>query len=392
MLKTSVCIVLICGWSVGVLSHQTAATNNNNTQQPTTTTKNQQQRTTTTINHQRPTSTTDNNQQHPITIRNNNTQQHITPHTAAQDHTGPHSARHACQCSAGRHDAACCSGPCGAEGVSPCGGPHVPPRGRTAGGGENLIYEQEWKSPKAREAARAFWASRPTIPTHFSTDLHATLLSVAWKDLEAGFTPRKAAPPSPSDSALWHMSVKRQHTQKKNLNSPLRQIAGSAQADEMTHCSFLKLCKPNFSMTFAVVTALSKSCLLAENHHHCIAHLVLIQHFDEFFVCLLNPVSVIAVNGADQTVYSPVVLAPSRLNPVLASRAPHSETQVLVLNDLHFATDLRNGSHHLDKFQLVDNRGSSCGIKLDHQNPASVLPTKRSQVWVKTKPMATNTP
>ena len=70
----------------------------------------------------------------------------------------------------------------------------------------------------------------------------------------------------------------------------------------MTHCRFLKLCKSNFSITLAAVTALSKSCLLAENHHHRIAHLVLVQHFDEFFVCLLNPVSVFAVNGVDQTV------------------------------------------------------------------------------------------
>ena len=149
---------------------------------------------------------TDNNQQHPITIRNNNTQQHRTPHTAAQDHTGPHSARHACQCSVGSHDAACCSGPCGAGGVSPCGGPHVPPGGRTAGGGEKVISVQDWKNPQAREAARAFWASLLNIPTQFSTDLHATLLSVAWTGLEAGFTPRKAAPRKPwiSDDS-WQM-------------------------------------------------------------------------------------------------------------------------------------------------------------------------------------------
>ena len=86
---------------------------------------------------------------------------------------------------------------------------------------------------------------------------------------------------------------------------------------------------------------------------HRIAHLVLVRHFDEYFVCLLNPVSVIAVNGVDWTVNSPIVLSPSKPNLVLASRAPHGETQVLVLNGLHFATDRCNGRHHFAKFQLV---------------------------------------
>ena len=115
-------------------------------------------------------------------------------------------------------------------------------------------------------------------------------------------------------------------------------------------------------MTLAAVTALSKSCLSVENQHRRIAHLVLVWHFDEFFVCLLNPVSVIAVSGVDQTVRSPEILSPSRLNPVLASRAPHGETHVLVLNGLHIATDCCNGRHYFAKLQLEENRGLSCGI------------------------------
>ena len=105
-------------------------------------------------------------------------------------------------------------------------------------------------------------------------------------------------------------------------------------------------------MTLAAVIALSNSCSLAENHRHRIAQLVFVQHFDELFVCLLNPVSIVAVNGVDQTVCSPVVLAPSTLNSVLASRHPHGETQVLVFNGLHFATDLHNGSDLSPSFSL----------------------------------------
>ena len=136
----------------------------------------------------------------------------------------------------------------------------------------------------------------------------------------------------------------------------------------MTRSRFLKkMCKPDFSMTSAAVTTLSKFCLLIENQHRRIAHLVLVRHFDEFFVCLLNPVSVVAVGGVDQTVHSPEMLSPSRLNLVLASRAPHGETQVLVLNGHHFATDRRNGRHHFAKLQLEESRGLSCSIKLAHQ-------------------------
>ena len=78
--------------------------------------------------------------------------------------------------------------------------------------------------------------------------------------------------------------------------------------------------------TLAAVTASSKSCLLVENQHRRIAHLAFVRHFDEFFVGFLNPVSVIAVSGVDQIVHSPEILSPSRLNLVLASRAPHGET------------------------------------------------------------------
>ena len=79
-------------------------------------------------------------------------------------------------------------------------------------------------------------------------------------------------------------------------------------------------CKPNSSMTLAAIIAPSNPCFLAENHHHRIAHLVFVQHFDELFVCLLNPAWIVAANGVDRTVCSPVVLALSTLNSVLASR------------------------------------------------------------------------
>ena len=137
----------------------------------------------------------------------------------------------------------------------------------------------------------------------------------------------------------------------------------------MTYSRFLKLCKPDFSMTLAAVTALSMSCFLVENQHRRIAHLVLVRHFDDFFICLLNPVSVIAVSGVDQTVHSPELLSPSRLNPVLASR--QAKLKFLRPNFVMVVTI--SSSFSLKRI-VVCLAASSSTIKI----PASVLPTKRS--------------
>ena len=135
-------------------------------------------------------------------------------------------------------------------------------------------------------------------------------------------------------------------------------------------------------MTLAAVTALSMSCLLVENQHRRIAHLVLVRHFDEFFVCLLNPVSVVAVSGVDQTVHSPEILSPSRLNPVLASR--QAKLKFLRPNFVMVVTI----SPSFSLKRIVVCLAASCStIKI----PASVLPTKRSQIMVVAKPTATNT-
>ena len=135
-------------------------------------------------------------------------------------------------------------------------------------------------------------------------------------------------------------------------------------------------------MTLAAVTALSMSCLLVENQHRRIAHLVLVRHLDEFFVCLLNPVSVVAVSGVDQTVHSPEILSPSRLNPVLASR--QAKLKFLRPNFVMVVTI----SPSFSLKRIVVCLAAPCStIKI----PASVLPTKRSQIMVVTKPTATNT-
>ena len=133
----------------------------------------------------------------------------------------------------------------------------------------------------------------------------------------------------------------------------------------MTHSRFLKLCKPSFSMTLAAVTALSMSCLLVENQHRRITHLVLVRHLDEFFVCLLNPVSVVAVSGVDQ-----------------ASR--QAKLKFLRPNLVMVVTI----SPSFSLKRIVVCLAASCStIKIS----ASVLPTKRSQIMVVTKPTATNT-
>ena len=148
------------------------------------------------------------------------------------------------------------------------------------------------------------------------------------------------------------LNVNTSHTKTERKLSAATQSVGSAQADWMTHCRFLKLCKPNFSMTSAAVTALSTSWLSVDNHHQRIAHLVFVKHFKEFFVCLLNSVSVIAVNGVDRTVYSPVVLTPWSLNLVLASRAPRGEIRILALHCLNSEPDGQDCGRRFIEFPL----------------------------------------
>ena len=61
---------------------------------------------------------------------------------------------------------------------------------------------------------------------------------------------------------------------------------------------------------------------------------------------------------------------------------PHVETQVLVFNGLHFATDLHNGSDHFAKFQLVDNRGLSCALRSTIRIPLqSCQPSAPKSGW-----------
>ena len=65
-----------------------------------------------------------------------------------------------------------------------------------------------------------------------------------------------------------------------------------------------------------------------------------------------------------QTVRTLVEMTPQGADFVLASDAPHGETQVLVLHGLHAGTARSESRDHFPKFQLTEDRGSSPIMKL----------------------------
>mmetsp|Transcript_55855 Transcript_55855/g.150446 ORF Transcript_55855/g.150446 Transcript_55855/m.150446 type:complete len:208 (+) Transcript_55855:106-729(+) len=108
--------------------------------------------------------------------------------------------------------------------------------------------------------------------------------------------------------------------------------------------------------------------LVGEDQHHCIPHLVLVQHLAQLLTGVLDAVTVVAVNHIDQAVGALVVVAPQRPDLVLAAHVPDREAQVLVLHRLDVEADGRDGRHHLAQLQLVQDRGLTSCVQTDHED------------------------
>ena len=173
------------------------------------------------------------------------------------------------------------------------------------------------------------------------------------------------------------------------VNTPLRTVPfGTCPLNVNTHTKTPNcgLCTSGLNDLFPLSQIVHTRLLDDFSRRHRIKHVLLIGrkpasphrtsrpgHLDEFFVCLLNPVSVVAVSGVDQTVHSPEILSPSRLNPVLASR--QAKLKFLRPNFVMVVTI----SPSFSLKRIVVCLAASCStIKI----PASVLPTKRSQIMV----------
>merc|ERR1712216_544378 len=112
-----------------------------------------------------------------------------------------------------------------------------------------------------------------------------------------------------------------------------------------------------------------RQILLVRKHKdHGIAHLILLQDLCEFFACILDTVTVIAINYKDQALSICVIVPPQLTDLVLAADIPDIEVNVLVLNGLDIEANGWDRCHHLTQLQLVQDRSLPCCVKTNHQH------------------------
>merc|ERR1719271_2026173 len=96
--------------------------------------------------------------------------------------------------------------------------------------------------------------------------------------------------------------------------------------------------------------------LVGEDEEHRVAHLLLVQHLRELLACVLDAVTVVAIDDEDEALRVLVVVAPQGADLVLAPHVPDGEADVLVLHCLHVEADGGDRRYHLPELQLVEDR------------------------------------
>merc|ERR1712032_1663260 len=108
--------------------------------------------------------------------------------------------------------------------------------------------------------------------------------------------------------------------------------------------------------------------LIRKDEYHRVPHLIFIQHLCELFTCILDTITVVAVDHKDEPLCASVVVSPQWADLVLAADIPYSEADVLVLDSLHIETYRRDSCDHFTKFQFVKNCRFASSIEAHHQN------------------------
>ena len=155
--------------------------------------------------------------------------------------------------------------------------------------------------------------------------------------------------PPPSDSALWHISARHQHTYTKTATPRCDTNSG--------------LCTSGLDDPLPLSQTVRAQLLGDVSRRHCIEQVLLIgrktsattSRISSSINMLLSSSSASSIlslfittaNDVDQTTYSPAVLVPQMLDLALVFRAPHGETWILVLHCLNVETDGRDCGHPL---------------------------------------------
>mmetsp|Transcript_4866 Transcript_4866/g.14537 ORF Transcript_4866/g.14537 Transcript_4866/m.14537 type:complete len:215 (+) Transcript_4866:85-729(+) len=113
--------------------------------------------------------------------------------------------------------------------------------------------------------------------------------------------------------------------------------------------------------------------LVGENQKHGVSQVVLVQHFVELVLVLVNTISIVGIDHEDQALRVLEVVPPERSNLGLSTDVPHGERDVLVLDGLHVEPDGWDGGDDLSKLQLVQDGGLTRIIKAHHENTHLLL-------------------
>lgn len=95
--------------------------------------------------------------------------------------------------------------------------------------------------------------------------------------------------------------------------------------------------------------------LVCEYQQQCVFHFAVANDSAQFCSCLLDTVTVVAVDDKDKALGSAVVVAPKRPNLVLSTDIPNIELRVLIRDGLDVEADGRDGSDVGIKLELVQD-------------------------------------
>merc|ERR1719162_1913372 len=120
-----------------------------------------------------------------------------------------------------------------------------------------------------------------------------------------------------------------------------------------------------------------RQILFVRKHQsNSISHFMLVQHLVQFFPCIFNPLSVIAVHNIYQSIGALVVVPPQRTDFRLTTHVPHCEADVLVLDGLHIEANCRDCCHRFTQLELVKDGRFSSSIQTYHENAHVGFPRK----------------
>merc|ERR1740123_300646 len=176
-----------------------------------------------------------------------------------------------------------------------------------------------------------------------------------------------AAHPGFSTQSRFSPRATREHT-RQPIQSLIQAVTSCGTRRLNEPLSVTHVVQPQFLCHLCRRHGVWQILLVSKNEECCFAHFVFIQHLGQLLTCILNTITVVAVDHVDEAICSLIIVPPERTNLVLATDVPHCETQVFVFYRLDIEADGWDGGDNFSQLQFVENgRLTSC-IQSDHEN------------------------